>query len=258
MVERKLYFKLINEGTGGFLNPPGDAEHTFCLASSYRRAIGPNSDRMSLRCALETEWVPNNVKEDVRNLLAAHPGDVKSEKWQRDIYNYFTNCYSPDDIDRSTSKCEVINEPLLQLMMTPEKHLGYLFIKKFDPDHTPRLDLINRDWNKTPKIEGERWARSPKQKTEKIRTTGALTMASKLVHVVTKEDVGKNFIQKPDCKCCGAKGPVLWLVDVCGRILKGDVGKRIYKVLNDAGDSSILQIESDEQLKRRLSRNAKA
>jgi hypothetical protein len=32
-----------------------------------------------------------------------------------------------------------------------------------------------------------------------------------------------------------------------GRVLEGDVGKRVYLVRNEAGDSDLLQVENDEQ-----------
>ena len=64
-------------------------------------------------------------------------------------------------------------------------------------------------------------------------------------YTITKQDVEKPLIQ-----AFGEK----WLVsNFMGRILPIDVGKRVYKVpVNDPRSPPILQVESDEQLKRRL------
>jgi len=56
-------------------------------------------------------------------------------------------------------------------------------------------------------------------------------------------------VRRPWLKCFGRVHPVSGFL---GRILPGDVGKRIYCVRNDAGDSDVLQVENDEQRARRM------
>jgi hypothetical protein len=105
-----------------------------------------------------------------------------SEAWLRTVYGYFRNSYSPDGTDRnvshaiSTSKThcqcgkEFWNQKGLDAhcadhqtgftafgvttrvspghgevtlpLPPPERHLGYLCVRKFFPGHQPRLDLI--------------------------------------------------------------------------------------------------------------------
>ena len=64
-------------------------------------------------------------------------------------------------------------------------------------------------------------------------------------YTITKQDVEKPLIQ-----AFGEK----WLVsNFMGRILPQDVGKRVYRVpCNDPRSPPILQVENDEQFKRRL------
>lgn len=172
-VDKWLYV-LVNGGQGGFLNPPGDMEHIAHIAMSQYGAIGPNSDTISLRGALESwaTYIPQEVKDAVTKLLNENPGNPKDEAWIRTVYNYFHDCYSLDGIDRDASKCEVINEakqPLLYASLSFEnraRHLGYLYVKQFDPEHYPRMSLILRDWEKVPSIDGEQWARRPKKQVE--------------------------------------------------------------------------------------------
>jgi hypothetical protein len=98
-----------------------------------------------------------------------------SEKWLRMVYGYFRNSYSPDGVNRNVSnaisasklhcRCgeEFWNRPglnkhiernsgprggyrgheeIAKPMPPPEHHLGYLCVREYFPDHTPRLDLI--------------------------------------------------------------------------------------------------------------------
>jgi len=68
----------------------------------------------------------------------------------------------------------------------------------------------------------------------------------KLVHEITKEDIGKSTIQKK-CPTCGMVWCHIGITDLMGRIMPHDVGKRIYEV-----SPNVLQVENQEQLKKRL------
>lgn len=58
-----------------------------------------------------------------------------------------------------------------------------------------------------------------------------------LVHTIEQSDVG--------CSTIRVGGRVRLVTDFMGRILPGDVGKRIFEI------DGILQVENDEQLRRR-------
>lgn len=132
-------YYLVNDGAGGFLNPPNDAEHSF----SIQEFRGGDKMRIcSLRYASEDNYLPRQVKAAAVRCIKAHKGNVNDENWIASVYNYFRNCYSPDGINRSLSDCIVATE---LSKYPPEWHLAYLFIKQFDPEHTPRLDLISAD-----------------------------------------------------------------------------------------------------------------
>lgn len=60
-----------------------------------------------------------------------------------------------------------------------------------------------------------------------------------LVHVVTIDDVGKTSMDD-------------WMFDPLGTVLEKDVGKRIYRVKNSAGDGFLFQVENEDQRAARL------
>jgi hypothetical protein len=128
-------YYLVDKGACGFLNPPGHAEHNYSIVENRG---GHDVGFMSLGYAVKEGYLPAPVKREAQRKLDAMPGDAKDEAWIASVYNYFRHCYSPDGIDRD------VNKMIISQMHTllPEHHLGYLFIKQFDLDHTPRLDLI--------------------------------------------------------------------------------------------------------------------
>lgn len=136
-------YYLVNDGAGGFLNPPGQAEHNYSV-QEYRggHAVG----FMSLSYAAESDYLPSKVKLVARRKLESAQGNPTDEAWIQSVYNYFRNCYSPDGINHNAGDC------LIGKDYPAENHLAYLFIKQYDPEHTPRLDLIEKsgplgDWH---------------------------------------------------------------------------------------------------------------
>jgi hypothetical protein len=168
-------YVLVNGGMGGFLNPPGDLEHIAHIAMSRYGVPGPNSDTISLR-GVFADWasyIPQEVKDAVAKLLSENPGDCKDEAWIRSIYNYFQNGYSKDGVNRNVNDREnvyfvnPVKHPIVAISLASEaaeKSLAYLFIREFDPEHTPRKELLFRNWYELPAIDGEMWAKRPQPK----------------------------------------------------------------------------------------------
>ena len=65
-------------------------------------------------------------------------------------------------------------------------------------------------------------------------------------YTIASDDVGRPLLR--------AWGRSWSVTEFIGRILPGDVGKRVYKVATNDGSSEILQVENDEQRDRRLAR----
>jgi hypothetical protein len=66
----------------------------------------------------------------------------------------------------------------------------------------------------------------------------------RVFYTITTDDIGKRFIKTTI--------GTIELGSVIGYVQPGDVGKRLYRVPNDADDSYIWQCENDAQRDRRL------
>jgi hypothetical protein len=129
---------------------------------------------MSIESLAEDEggyYPAADVRRARRIVAEAAARRVPSELWIRNTYAHFRNCYSPDGTSRNVSslvissklhcKCgeEFWNEKgllhhlkrhpadlhhhkVIVPLPPPEHHLGYLAVKRYFPDHTPREDLI--------------------------------------------------------------------------------------------------------------------
>jgi hypothetical protein len=170
------------KGMGGFLAPPGHPDHFYEMREYYPRGnrtvnIGNRREAdgySSLSGVLEDERgeYPASIKRQAQRIMD-DAELICSEAWVRSVYGYFRDSYSPDGTDRnvsnaiSTSKlhCQCgadfynrrgldhhladketgfrfshyeIPKPLLPA----ERHLGYLCVRSYFPDHQPRTDLI--------------------------------------------------------------------------------------------------------------------
>lgn len=131
-----LYY-LVSESAGSFLTPPGHATQKF----SIREMRGGHETGFF---SLETSenWIPEQVKKIAQEKLNQYPGNAKDEKWIKQVYAYFKNCYSPDGINRNAPDCVVCKNPSDKEYFNPSYHLGYLYVKQYDPNHDIRMDLI--------------------------------------------------------------------------------------------------------------------
>jgi hypothetical protein len=97
---------LVERGMGGFLDPPGDVEHSYSFEEGP--AHNPRS-MMSVRGVLNdgNDWIPEPVKARASALIEAHHGEC-TEEWVRSVYAHFRACYSHDGIDRDASRCLIV------------------------------------------------------------------------------------------------------------------------------------------------------
>lgn len=133
-------FKVTRKGAGfgEFLSPPGHPGYAYgVIGYSSNRSNAREIASMSLESAINTEWVPENVKAQARTMLA-NATLVASEAWLNQVYAYFHNCYAPESGSRDVS--ESVSDPTNALPAT--RHLGYLHVREYFPDHEPRTDLI--------------------------------------------------------------------------------------------------------------------
>ncbi len=159
----EVYRLIRGSGMGGFLCPPGhpNLEYEVRGASSARKLMSDPHTMISVESAADDEAVPAEIRRQAAELLE-NAKLVRSERWERNVYGYFRNTYSPDGTDRNLgrsltvgmkwyvdkgSEYESLNrsDEVLRAddpRVVPESHMGYLLVKRYFPDAEPRLDLI--------------------------------------------------------------------------------------------------------------------
>lgn len=137
----KTRYTIVHEGMGGFLNPPGHAEHSYSVREynvhGPRREHGSSS--LSYAAANAEAWGHPGIARAAARKLAEMPGTFTPE-WEREVYAYFRNCYAPDGKTRAVSECIVRDGETPA--PNPLWHLAYLHVRSFFPDATPNIELI--------------------------------------------------------------------------------------------------------------------
>ena len=145
----KTRYVIVNEGMGGFLNPPGHAEHAYSVREY--NVHGPEREQSSISLSYAAqhaiEWGHPGIARAAASKLAEQPGTFTPE-WDRECYAYFANCYAPDGVTRDVGKCEIRSGQTPAL--NPEWHLAYLHVRSFFPDARPNIALIENPptWGK--------------------------------------------------------------------------------------------------------------
>lgn len=123
-------------GIGGFLCPPGHWNHR------YKLWYGLVRDRA---IHLETLDYEEDLPTHIANQIAKIKSDARlvcSEKWLRHFYQYYQYAYAPASGSRNVNACVIDRTNSLP----PTRHLGYLMVRQFFPDHEVRMDLIAGDF----------------------------------------------------------------------------------------------------------------
>lgn len=159
---------------------PGSGDSLMCppghpMLTHHLEAGKPTNPSLiaGLDYALRNEYgdVPTAIRQRVEALYAKAQL-VRSEWWEREVYGYFRNCYSPDGVDRNVQHLLIVgmSEPYYREhpkvlsgevtlseysslnegpvvtwddpRVVPEHNAGFLCVRKYFPDAKPRLDLI--------------------------------------------------------------------------------------------------------------------
>lgn len=132
-------YYLKSGGMGSFCTPEGHADRSNHIVEMRG---GHEMGSMSITAAAEADYLPARVKSTAQKILRLQSLNV-TEEFISSCYAYFRNCYSPDGMNRSASSCLIPGQNCTpDKPLPPEHHLGYLMVKEYDPNHTPRLDLI--------------------------------------------------------------------------------------------------------------------
>jgi aryl-phospho-beta-D-glucosidase BglC (GH1 family) len=131
-------YYLVNDGMGGFLNPPNHPEHTYSI-QEFRG--GHECGSYSLGSAAESDWMPGAVRGTAKGVLKRWKIGEPDESWLASVYNYFRHCYRREDGTEVTYGNFWGNAEQEQ-SENPLNHRAYQFVKQFYPDHQPDLERI--------------------------------------------------------------------------------------------------------------------
>jgi len=119
---------------GCFLCPPGHPSYKFQFKDGARGYAS-------------VEYVAKQNQDLAAKKVAQQLLDTAklemTEEWIRQVYHHYYSCYRKSDekgyvIDGERFVIDGKNE------LPPETHCGFLFVKKYFPHATPRLDLIKK------------------------------------------------------------------------------------------------------------------
>lgn len=148
--------RIVREGMGGFLNPPGHPAHTLSVETELNRRA-ENRARMSLEAALECSWLADSTKAQARMALdkwrlqeqpPLHAPEVKQWIWQ--VLGYFRHCYNDTPADpEGWSAGRLTIDATRSPMEHPERSAGVNLIRRFYPDYTPTAeDFASAYWGR--------------------------------------------------------------------------------------------------------------
>lgn len=134
MTQEKWSITSENNGSGGFLCPPGHPNHRYSVIEGPAR--NPRTI-MAVDSAATEEWVPAGVRERAARLLT-DARLVESPLWVGMVYGYFHSMYLPES--GSANVADLITDRKNEL--PAERHAAVAYIRRYFPQHSPRLDLI--------------------------------------------------------------------------------------------------------------------
>lgn len=126
-----------DSGSGGFMDPPGHAHHTYSVYVWEGRRRPPDTI-MSVQSAAESDWLPESARKRAQEMLSSHTA-TPSELWIRNVYGYFRNMYLPEGAEWNTAGDLKVGKPG---EYPHDRHAAVLMVRKFFPGHEPRADLI--------------------------------------------------------------------------------------------------------------------
>jgi hypothetical protein len=134
-------YRILPGSAGSLMCPPGhpNLSHHVVGATSLRKLEDDPHTLMAVDSAAKDEYLPAGIRKDAQKLLD-NAKLIRSELWERHVYGYYRNCYSPDGTERRVENLLILkgDEP----EAVPEHHAAYLLVKSYFPDAEPRLDLI--------------------------------------------------------------------------------------------------------------------
>lgn len=150
--------RIVNQGMGGFLNPPGHPEHTRSVEFDLRRKP-ENRGSMSLSHALECDWLDGLTKAQARRLLEVWSlqkrplSDSTVQDWIQQVLGYFRGCYAGQNAkgEQSWNVSDLRIDQNVDPLLNADIHAGVHLIRKYYPEYSPKAeDFKQAYWGTKP------------------------------------------------------------------------------------------------------------
>lgn len=147
--------RIVNEGMGGFLNPPTHPEHTQHVETDLQRSPA-NRGGLSLTAAVACDWLDDATRAKAQAALdewqrpPIERADVQA--WIGQVLGYYRGCYKGDG--DSANAWHAGNLRISQTadpMLNVDAHAGVRLIREYYPEYQPtREDFARAYWGTKP------------------------------------------------------------------------------------------------------------
>ena len=124
--------KIVNQGMGGFLNPPTHPEHDWSVESIRK---GASDFSMCLSSAIDCQFLDSDTKKKAKELLKSwkRPAlkDQRIQDWICQVMGYFKNCYQGENGSWTAGDLKIDSK--IDPISNQNIHAGVHFIRKFYP-----------------------------------------------------------------------------------------------------------------------------
>lgn len=158
VIPKSDWGKIVNEGMGGFLDPPGYPTHNWSVKSVYGDTFS-----MSLESASESEWLNEEVRNEAKRLLRTWKPARNSSRtidWMHQVMGYFRGMYRDPSakIGEEWHVSHLLNLPSIDPVKNQNRHAGVHLIRQFYPD----FKLTHK------MLEGAYWGTKPQQAKKRV------------------------------------------------------------------------------------------
>ena len=146
--------KIVLQGMGGFLCPPGHPMRTHSVQTDLRRRPA-NRGGMALDYAVDSPLLDDATRAAARTVLAAWkkpPLDAPEvQAWILEVLGYYRGCYNFDGLETGWHVENLTIDFEIDALENANYHAGVHLIREYYPDYQPtREHFAHAHWGEEP------------------------------------------------------------------------------------------------------------
>ena len=148
--------RIVQEGMGGFLCPPGHPMHKQSVETDLRRKP-ENRTRMSLEYAVESPLIDAATQAAARTILATWErtkpvlSDPKVQEWILQVLGYYRGCFNFTGTVSGWDASNLTIDSKIDPMTRYDCHAGVHCIRRYYPEYQPsREQFAGAYWGEKP------------------------------------------------------------------------------------------------------------